>query len=425
MPPTAHTLSRGLSRTAVLALLGRSGPLSRVEIARQLDLSSATVTQITKRLLAEGLITEADAVPSAGGRPAIRLAVVADAGRALGVKVAPDHITLVHVTLDGTVVGGGTHPFDAVDDQALDRLVELLAPEVAQPPGTAPLMGVGVGVPGRVAPDGIVDSPVLGWHSLPLGRVLSRALALPVLVDNDVNTVGTAQLLYGRGNDLDDFLVLTLGSGVGLAVVDGGGVRRGATGAAGEIGHVPVTDNGRRCQCGNRGCLEAYLGSDGLVRTAAEHGVLEPGDRPEALAALAEAGESAALEVLRGAGRLLGRTLAGVVNVLDPGAVIVTGEGAVLWPYLRDGFEPALHSHLFRPARTIEVITDGWDDQAWARGAAAVVLAAPFTAPAQGDGPADAVRARLAAPSGAPAPAPAPAPTPGAAGRDDTASGRP
>ncbi|MBA0053217.1 ROK family transcriptional regulator [Streptomyces sp. AJS327] len=395
MPSAAHAAPRGLSRTAVLALLGRSGPLSRVEIARQLDLSPATVTQITKRLLAEGLIAETDSVPSEGGRPAIRLSIVADAGRALGVKVAPDHVTVVHVTLDGSVTRSVTYDFDALDDQAADQLVALLAPEAAQPPGSAPLMGVGVGMPGRVDSDGIVDSPVLGWRALPLGRTLSRALGLPVLVDNDVNTVGAAQLLYGHGRGRDDFLVLTLGYGIGLAVVDGGSVRRGATGAAGEIGHVPVTENGRRCRCGNRGCLEAYLGFDGLVRTATEHGLLEAGDTPHALAALAEAGESAALEVLRGAGRLLGRTLAGVANVLDPGAVVVTGEGVALWPYLRDGFEPALRGHLFRPAHGLDVVTDDWDDQAWARGAAAVVLSAPFHAADHGVGPADAVRARM------------------------------
>ncbi|WP_328468687.1 ROK family transcriptional regulator [Streptomyces sp. NBC_00448] len=395
MSTTVPTSPRGLSRTAVLALLGRSGPLSRVEIARRLDLSQATVTQITKRLLLEGLIAEAGSVPSVGGRPAIRLAVVADAGRAVGIKVAPDHVTLVHVTLDGTVSGALTHPFDAVDDDAADRLIALLGPELTQPAEKPRLLGVGVGVPGRVDPAGIVDSPTLGWHAVPLGRTLSRALGLPVLVDNDVNTVGAAQLLYGHGRGRDDFLVLTLGHGVGLAVVERGAVRRGTTGAAGEIGHVPVTDNGRLCQCGNRGCLEAYLGFAGLLRTAVEHGLLQPGDRPESLMALAEAGESAALELLRAAGRLLGRTLAGVANVLDPGAVVVTGEGAAFWPYLRDGFEPALRGHLFRPTNGLTVITDDWNDQAWARGAAAVVLSAPFGGDAPGEGPAEAVRARM------------------------------
>ncbi|MFF3262445.1 ROK family protein [Streptomyces sp. NPDC002932] len=397
MSPTLPPAQRGFSRTAVMALLGRSGPLSRVDIARQLGISSATVTQITKQLLVEGLITEADSVPSAGGRPAIRLMVVPAAGRAIGVKVAPDHVTLVHVTLDGTVTDSTTHPFDAFADDAVDRLVALLAPEVVQWPATAPLMGVGVGVPGRVGRDGIVDSPVLGWHALPLGRVLTRGLGLPVLVENDVNTVGIAQLLFGRGRELDDFLVLTLGWGVGLSLVQDGVLRRGASGAAGEIGHVPVTDNGRLCACGNRGCLEAYLSFAGLVRTAAEHGVLEAGDRPEALTALAEAGESAALEVLRGAGRLLGRTVAGVINVADPQGVIVTGEGMSLWPYLSDGFEPALSRHLFRPMDGVGVIADAWNDQVWAQGAAAVILSAPFTSPASENDPVDQVRARITA----------------------------
>ncbi|MGP4084883.1 ROK family protein [Streptomyces sp. KR55] len=394
--PAPQTVQRGLSRTAVLALLGRAGPLSRVEIARRLGVSSATVTQVTKRLLADGLIAETDSVPSAGGRPAIRLDIVCDAGRAIGVKVAPDHVTVVHVTLGGEVTDCATHPFDALTADAADRLVEVLAPEVMRG-GDAPLMGVGVGVPGRVGADGIVDSPHLGWSAVPLGRLLGRALGLPVLVENDVNTVGTAQLLYGHGRTLDDFLVVTIGTGVGLAVVSEGSVLRGAFGGAGELGHVPVTDQGRLCACGNRGCLEAYVGFDGLLRTAREEHVLEDGDRAEALAALAAAGDPGALEMLRGAGRLLGRTLAGAVNLLDPQALIVTGEGMPLWPYLRDGFEPALSGHLFRPVSRLEVITDEWEDQIWAQGAAATVLAAPFTPENRESAPVDAARARLTA----------------------------
>ncbi|MGP3915705.1 ROK family protein [Nonomuraea sp. 10N515B] len=404
-----------LTRTAILALLGTGGPLSRTEIARELDLSPATVTQLTRELMGHGMLEELDLKPSRGGRPAVRLGLVGGAGRALGVKVTADHLVLVDVRLDGEVLGSWERPFDPSGPDALDELAA--AVESAVPGDGPPLLGVGVGVPGSVEDQaaGTVNAPTLGWQAMPVGERLRRRLRLPVLVENDVNALAVAERLYGRGRTHRDFLVVTIGRGVGAAIVTDGRVYRGARGGAGEFGHLPVDPEGPVCGCGARGCLEAFVGSAGLLAAAGA----KSGDRADALAApaapaapdgrdgrdplgavaalgrAAAGGDPVARAVFEEAGAILGRATAGLINVVDPEVVVVLGEGTADWPLWRDGFEQALRAQLYPGRRDISVEVESWDDTSWAQGAAALVLATPFDAAGAAGEQGRLVRARL------------------------------
>lgn len=370
-----------LTRSAVLAALGTSGPLSRTDIARTLGVSPATVSQIVKDLLTRGLVAEVEHRPSRGGRPAVLLGLVGSAGRALGAKVAADHVAVVDVQLDGRVRQSWEWPFDAMAADAPDRLVDLLRP-LAEAAGddVAPILGIGVGVPGAVDDQeaGAVDAPTLGWRRLALGARLRAALPVPVLVENDVNALAVAERLYGRGREHRNFLVVTIGRGVGAGLVVDGGVYRGAGGGAGEFGHFPVRPDGPRCSCGNTGCLEASVGQEGLLRAARAAGL----DAPDAT-------------IFAAAGELFGRGVAGLINVMDPEVVIVLGEGTRAWDDWRPGFEPSLRSHLMPSRRGVPVVVESWDDTSWALGAAALVLATPYDAAGATGGQGELVRARL------------------------------
>ncbi|SEG96662.1 Sugar kinase of the NBD/HSP70 family, may contain an N-terminal HTH domain [Nonomuraea solani] len=383
-----------LTRTAILALLGTVGPLSRSEMARELDLSPATVTQLTKELIGHGMLEELDLKPSRGGRPAQRLGLVGSAGRALGVKVTADHLVLVDVRLDGEVLGSWELPHDPAAPGALDHLADAVESVVQEISGVPPLLGVGVGVPGSVDDQavGTVNAPTLGWQAMPVGERLRRRLNLPVLVENDVNALAAAERLYGRGRTHRDFLVVTIGRGVGAAIVADGRVYRGARGGAGEFGHLPVDPEGPPCGCGARGCLEAFVGSAGLLAAARTK------TTAEGLAALGRAaagGDGGAREVFAEAGAILGRATAGLINVVDPEFVVVLGEGTADWPLWRIGFEPALRAQLYPGRRDISVEVESWDDTSWAQGAAALVLATPFDAAGAAGEQGRLVRARL------------------------------
>ncbi len=226
--------------SGIVGLLGTQGPTARTDIARALGLSPATVTQVTKDLIARGLIEELESVPSKGGRPSRLLGLLRDAGVALGAKVTADHVAVVTVELDGTVRSSTEHAYDPSTPDAIERLGQLLAKEVAGLDDR--LLGVGVGVPGAVdsQASGVVDAPTLGWQSAQVGPVLRTAIGTPVLVDNDVNTLAAAERLYGIGRDHSSYLVVTIGRGIGCSIVVDGAIYRGANGGAGEIGHIPV-----------------------------------------------------------------------------------------------------------------------------------------------------------------------------------------
>jgi predicted NBD/HSP70 family sugar kinase len=386
-----------LVRAAILGLLGTRGPSSRADIARFLAVSPATVTQTTKELLARELITELRSVPSQGGRPATLLGLVRAAGGAIGAKVTADHVAVVSVDLDGTVRTSRSVPYDPSHPAALEALAGILKDAVAAHEGH--LLGVGVGLPGAVdsQASGMVDAPTLGWDRAPVGRRLRDALGVPVLVDNDVNTLAAAQIVYGIGREHPSYLVVTIGRGIGCGVVYQGSVSRGAHGGAGEIGHIPVGDGGPRCGCGNTGCLEAHVGEAGLLAAAVRSGAIGPRATIAGLARAARAGRPEALAVYRDAGRLLGRTLAGVVHTLDPGLVVVMGEGVREWEFWENGFEEEFRARLMPARRGIRCLVESWTEDQWAMGAACLVLASPFDAVAAGT-QGELVRARLQTP---------------------------
>ncbi|HEV7195840.1 MAG TPA: ROK family protein [Pedococcus sp.] len=383
-----------LAAARILGLLGTRRPTSRAAIARQLGLSPATVTQITKDLLARGLVTELESVPSAGGRPATLLGLARSDAGAIGVKLTANHVAIVDVNLSGVVTRSEAHPFDPQSPDALDQLRDLLLRAVDSHQGQ--LLGVGVGVPGSVdsQDNGVVTAPMIGWDRVALGAVLREALHVPVLLDNDVHAVAAAQLLYGAGQQFDTYVVVTIGLGIGCAVIVDRAVYRGAHGGAGEIGHIPVTLDGPACTCGSTGCLEAYIGDNGLLRSAREAGVVGPRGTLASLRRAADRGDEGAQEVYRHAGGLLGRALAGVANTLDPQAIVLLGEGTAAWRHWQAGFEASFRPHLMPDRRQIPLVTEDWTDDQWAQGAASLVMASPFDAQAAG-GQGDLVRARL------------------------------
>lgn len=370
-----------VNRSAILARLGAHGSASRADLARMLNVSPALMTQLTKDLLAEGLLQELENSPSQGGRPARMLGLVSTAGRAIGAKVAADHVAFVEVGIDGTVKRSASEPFDAAASTMLASLATLLKRFIAGG-SDIPLLGIGVGVPGSVdnQGSGIVDSTQLGWHQVPLGRALRRELNLPVLIENNVNALAVAERLYGLGRNHENFLAVTIGTGVGAGIVVDGVVLRGFAGGAGEIGHIPVSDGGPLCTCGNHGCLESFIGQEALVRSARESGAIASQGGIAALRAAADADDERAMEIFSKAGHLLGRTLAGIIHTLDPEVVIILGEGTESWKHWSFGFEPALRSALVPGRRGITVEVETWKDESWAQGAAALVLATPFDA---------------------------------------------
>ncbi|MGA8208754.1 MAG: ROK family glucokinase [Nocardioidaceae bacterium] len=229
---------------------------------------------------------------------------------------------------------------------------------------------VGVGAAGFVDAAGarVLFAPHLSWRDEPLRDHLTARLGVPVLVDNDANATAWAELCFGAARGFRQVLCVTLGTGIGGALVIDGRVFRGAYGMAGEFGHMQVVPDGRRCECGNRGCWEQYASGNVLVREAKElvanespvaarmrelvHGDADLLTGPVVTRA-AQEGDRAAVELLRGVGTWLGTGLAGLVAGFDPEMVVVGGgvsdAGDLLLGPAREALARSLTGRGFRP----------------------------------------------------------------------------
>jgi predicted NBD/HSP70 family sugar kinase len=391
------TLTRDLNRVAVLRLIASGGPIARTHIARRLGLSPATVTSVTRELLDQGLLRVAERAPSNGGRPALLLEIVGAAANAFGVKVAPDHLVGVRVNLDADVLERFEEPLDCTAPDSPERIGDALARWLGGGSSSyPPLLGVGLGVPGISDALGkTVDSPMLGWRDLPLATQLEERIGVPVLVDNDVNTLAIAERLYGRGRNVDHFLTVTLGRGIGLGIVADGDIYHGYAGGAGEFGHVSVREDGPRCTCGKRGCLETVAADPALVSRARREGLIPARTGIERLRKIADEGSEPARALFAEAAATLARAVANLVNVLSPQLVLVSGEGVQAWRHMATAFDESLRNHLFPPLAGVVVEVDPWDDAKWAVGAAALVLRSTFTPALEPVPPDTSIRARF------------------------------
>lgn len=399
----ASRSSADVNRTAILAHLGVHGPASRADLARSLQVSPPLITQLTRDLLADGLLQELAESNSRGGRPARMLGLVSSGLSAVGVKIAPDHVALVEARIDGSVRRSQSVPFDARTPVAVAVLGDLIARFIEDGAPDAIVLGVGVGLPGSIAhqDEGVVESTQLGWNQVALGGLLRRALGLPVVLENNVNALAVADKLFGEAHGVRDALIVTIGDGVGAGIIAEGMLIRGRAGGAGDFGHVPVRDGGPLCQCGNRGCLEAIIGQSALVNDARSIRLISEDETIDEVRALADAGDPDAREIFANAGRELGRALAGVMNVLDPELVVVHGEGVRAWAHWAPAFEPSVRGALVPGKRSIPIHVEDWADERWALGAAALVLATPFDADGVAGEQGRLVRERLVESTGA------------------------
>jgi len=367
---------RDSNRIAVVQLIRDRGALSRADLARLSGLSPSTVTAITADLLAEGLLVEdqqngGDAQTSVG-RPATPLRLDPAAGHAVGVKLGPDTLIATVTDLDAEPLSMVRVPHGtSVDAATMVRVFQDLVDDVLGRAGIdgQSLVGMGIGVPGIVDPGRgtVSDSPLADWVEHDLRELLAAHFGVPVHVDNDVNTLTVAEHLFGAGRGVSDLAVITVGRGIGMGVISNGRIVRGWRGGAGEVGHVSVMPQGPECWCGRRGCLEAVASEPALVREVlALTGRLVT---PEELASLG-AHDPRVGAVLERAGTLVGEVIRTAIAILDPRRVVISGEGVRLGPRYLDPLMAAASGG----ASTADVVLEPWGDEAWARGAATLVL---------------------------------------------------
>lgn len=352
------------------------GPIARSEIAYTLGLSAGTISRSAKPLLEAGYLVEDEAGDnSRPGRPTVPLRVVAEREFVIGVKLTGDHLVGVVVDLLANVRASREAPLGATD---VDSVVAALAGLVGQlrVAVDGPITRLGVGLGGHIdtAAGMVRYAPFLGWSEVPLARILSAATGLPVVIENDVNALTVAEQWFGAGIGVPSFAVVTIGAGVGCGMVVNGGLVHGATGLAGELGHIPLDSVGPPCpRCANTGCVEAVVADSAIVHRVAQ--ATGRDDLDILLAAqLARTGDTAAAEAFADAGQVLGRALATVANLLNPNRIILSGEGLAASDLFEAAARQAFYTHSYGTAGDCELLIRPLPDDIWARGAAAVAI---------------------------------------------------
>lgn len=333
---------------SVLSLI-RSGQAStRPELARLSGLGRGAVAQRVATLLSHGLLEESGLAVSTGGRAPRELHVRAAAGLVLVAPLGATRNVAGIADLSGALLVSDSETSDiaAGPETVLARVEQLLDRLLADPsvPTNIPIVGIGVGLPGPVEfASGRPSSPPImpGWDGYDVRTRLQERYGAPVWVDNDVNLMALGEIRSGLGKETPDVIYIKIGTGIGAGLVSGGRLHRGAQGCSGDIGHVAVPEGqGIVCRCGNVGCLEAVAGGGALSRAgeaAAREGrspVLEQLLRhkgfllPSDITRSAAGGDPTAVELIETAGRLVGETLATLVNFFNPSLVLLGGEVA-------------------------------------------------------------------------------------------------
>ncbi|MBI5932602.1 MAG: ROK family transcriptional regulator [Chloroflexi bacterium] len=316
------------------------GGISRVALAQRLALTRAAVTSIVNDLIKTDLIRETKTRAPSNGRPPIILEINEERGCVAGVDMGASHLTVIVANFGAQVLAEKEQPFKIADgpeecirqaDAALRSLLSTLGL------GLSDLSAIGAGVPGpTIASEGMVLAPPImpGWDRFPIRDTLEKLWGCPVSLNNDAELGVLGEWAYGAGRGEQNLAYIKVGTGIGAGLFIDGQIYRGATGSAGEIGHMTIDENGPLCACGNRGCLEALAGGRAIVnlaRTAIQSGRrTELSANPESLTAMdvsnaAARGDLVAQEVLAEAGNQLGIALTSLVNLFNPNIVVVGG----------------------------------------------------------------------------------------------------
>ena len=373
---SSNKLVKNINKHTVLDLIRFTpGGISRVELAQQMDLSKAAMTMIVNDLLGCQVIHETEARNRQSGRPPIILEIDPTRGHVLGIDLGASHISIILTDLGARIIDEIEVPFNIADGPEVSlNQVDFLMKNLLEKNQLAlnNINAIGLGVPGPIdTATGMVFAPPImpGWGGYPIQQALENKWGAPVSLNNDAELGALGEWAYGVGRGDSHLAYIKVGSGIGAGLLLNGQIYRGATGSAGEIGHLTIEENGPLCDCGNHGCLEALAGGKAIARQAQE--AIQKGQRTilsgmgpvESLTArdvtsAARRGDLVSQKIIVGAGHYLGIAIAGLVNLFNPQTVVVGGAvaqiGDLLLQPIRD---TVMQRSLQASARTVKINT--------------------------------------------------------------------
>ena len=297
--------------------------------------------------------------------------------RVVGVDISNELTTYAIVDIRGNIIAEDS--FVTIDYQDINNFVSVLSEKIVElveaNGGYEKIRSVGISSPSASFITGnVVNAPNLPWKGvIPLAAMLRDRLGLAVAMANDAHISALGEHAFGSAHGMKDFIVINLGVGLGSCFFSGGHEHQGFQGYAGEIGHACIVDNGRVCGCGKEGCLEAYVGAKGIVRTAQElmaesdaPSLMREEERlsPRIIKELCDKGDEMAIEVYRRTGHMFGLGLANYASIVDPQAIILTGGISHAGKWLLDPTRESFEKHVFGNMRgKVKILVSKLDDR--------------------------------------------------------------
>lgn len=362
--PANQNIKSFNKHSAVDLIRFASNGISRTELAEQMGLTRAAVTMIVNDLLENRVIFEAESRAAPNGRPPVVLEINPKGGMVAAVDMGATHLNIALADLCAKIIGEKYLPLDirqgpqfclAEVNRGLHELLSEYNVNLSQ------LMAVGVGVPGPVITDaGMVISPPImpGWDKYPIRDTLEKEWGCPISLNNDAELGALGEWAYGAGRGERNLAYIKVGSGIGAGLIINQQIYGGTTGSAGEIGHITIDENGPLCTCGNHGCLEAFAGGNAIALQAKK--IVASGKRTllasipdenltaQEVAKAARRGDLPSQEIIMRAGTFIGIAIAGLVNLFNPGAVIIGGGVALSGDLLTTSIRQAVRERSLR-----------------------------------------------------------------------------
>ncbi|HXF86545.1 MAG TPA: ROK family transcriptional regulator [Anaerolineales bacterium] len=367
---------KSFNKHAALDLIRFSaGGLSRTELAEKMGLTRAAVSLIVNDLLKSGIIQETESRITPNGRPPVVLEINPSKGLVGAIDMGATHLSVAVADFSARILQEIEVPFDIKKgpEVCLAEANQLLR-QILEDQGWkfSDLTAVGVGVPGPVITEaGMVVSPPImpGWDHFPIRYRLEKMWGCPVTLNNDAELGALGEWAYGAGRGEKNIAYIKVGSGIGAGLILNRQIYGGTTGAAGEIGHLTVDENGPLCNCGNHGCLEAFAGGHAIAKQG--QALAASGKRTllsqipiekitaQDVAEAARRGDFHAQEIIRRAGTFIGIAIAGLINLFNPSIVIIGGGVAQVGDMLTNPIRQAVRERALRASEQSVRITTG------------------------------------------------------------------
>ncbi|WP_121664505.1 ROK family protein [Metabacillus litoralis] len=328
------------NKALVLQLIMHREPISRADIAQISGLHKATVSSLVNELLEEELIYESGPGESSGGRRPVILHFNKVAGYAIGIDIGANYVLSVLTDLKGNIVLEKNHAVTLTPYPTIMNLVKSMIQSLMteMPQSRYGVVGIGVGVPGIVNKEGtVLLAPNLGWKNTNLKLDLEELFEVPVIVENEANAGAFCEQKFGAGKDYENMVYISAGIGIGVGIFLNRELYQGKNGFSGEMGHMIIDMNGKPCNCGSKGCWEAY---------ASEHALLEQaGSSIEAVLELAKNHDQTAQGLFKEVGKYLGIGINNIINTFNPDQVIIGNRLALAREWIEEPIKTTIENH--------------------------------------------------------------------------------